>query len=101
MALLEGRDYLKYVPSKVASASVALARHTLFKTEPWSKRMEESAGYSLKQLSPVVQKQQDTFKGSPFREQQSIQKKYASDKFERVALLRPRILVLDGGEDEE
>ncbi|RZC32432.1 G2/mitotic-specific cyclin-A [Asbolus verrucosus] len=99
LVLLEGEDYLQQFPSKLASASLVLARHTLFKPEPWTKNMEESAGYSLKQLSPVVQKQQKTFRSSPFKEQQTIQKKYASDKYQRVALLKPRILLLE--EDEE
>lgn len=89
---------MKYFPSKLASASLALARHTLFKPEPWNRKLEETAGYTMKQLSPVVQKQQTTFKSSPFKEQQAVQKKYASEKYQRVALVKPRILVLD---DEE
>ncbi|EFA08020.1 G2/mitotic-specific cyclin-A [Tribolium castaneum] len=98
LVLLEGDEYLQHFPSKLAAASLALARHTLAKPEPWNRKLEETAGYTLKQLSPVVQKQHKTFKSSPFKEQQAIQKKYASVKYQRVALLKPRILQLD---DEE
>ncbi|XP_044252308.1 G2/mitotic-specific cyclin-A-like [Tribolium madens] len=98
LVLLEGDEYLQHFPSKLASAALALARYTLSKSDPWNRKLEETAGYTLKQLSPVVQKQQKTFKSSPFKEHQAIQKKYASEKYQRVALLKPRILELDGEE---
>ena len=99
LVLLEGEGYLQYYPSTLAAASLVLARHTLFKADPWPPKMAETAGYSLRQLSPIVQKQHKTFKSSPFKEREAVRNKYSSDKYQRVALVKPRVLVLE--EDEE
>ncbi|XP_018568143.1 G2/mitotic-specific cyclin-A-like [Anoplophora glabripennis] len=101
LALLEGEDYLDHFPSKLAAASIALARHTLSKQKPWPEKLQNASGYTLKELSPVVQRQQKTFSDSPLKDQQAIQTKYKSEKFNRVALLKPRMLVLDELDDEE
>lgn len=101
LALLEGEDYLDHFPSKLAAASIALARYTLAKQKPWPEKLKKVSGYTLKELSPVVQRQQKTFRDSPLKEQQSIQTKYKSEKYNRVALLKPRVLVLDDLDDEE
>lgn len=99
LVLLEGEDYLQYLPSKLASASIALARFTLSKRNPWPRKLEASSGYTLKQLSPVVHKQNRTFNQSPIKPQQAIQTKYQTDVYHRVALLKPKILNLDETED--
>mgnify|MGYP005983990709 CR=1 FL=1 len=50
-------------------------------------------------VEPIVQKQHKTFKSSPFKEREAVRNKYSSDKYQRVALVKPRVLVLE--EDEE
>ncbi|KAJ8923341.1 hypothetical protein NQ315_001899 [Exocentrus adspersus] len=101
LALLEGEDYLDHLPSKLAASSVVLARHTLAKSKPWPQKLKKVSGYSLKELSPVVQRQQKTFRESPMREQKAVQTKYSSPKYNRVALVRPRALMLEYLEDED
>ncbi|KAG5887270.1 hypothetical protein JTB14_015707 [Gonioctena quinquepunctata] len=101
LVLLEGDDYLNHYPSKLASASIALARHTLSKSTPWPKKLKKVSGYSFKELSPVVQRQLRTLNDSPMKEQQTIQMKYKSPKYNRVALLKPRVLVLEDFGDQE
>jgi len=101
LVLLEGEDYLNYLPSKLAAASIALARHTISKEKPWPKVFKEHSGYTIQQLSPVVQKQHQIFRDSPLREQQAIQAKYRSDKYNKVALLKPRNLVMEDFQEEE
>ncbi|XP_066159276.1 G2/mitotic-specific cyclin-A-like [Euwallacea fornicatus] len=95
LVLLEGQDYLQHLPSKLAAASIALARHTLSQSKPWPRKFKEHCGYSFKQLSPVVQRQQQTLIESPLKEQQEIQTKYKSEKYNKVALLKPKRLVLE------
>lgn len=101
LVLLEGDEYLNFLPSKLAAASIALARYTLSKDKPWPKKFKEHSGYTMQQLSPVVQKQQQTFMDSPLKTQKSVQTKYKSEKFNKVALLKPRNLVLEDFQDEE
>ncbi|XP_056644162.1 cyclin-A2-like [Diorhabda sublineata] len=94
LVLLEGDDYLEILPSKVAAACIALARYTLWKRTVWPKKLKAVSGYSLKELSPVVQKQNQTLGSSPMKKQQAIQSKYKSEKLSKVALTRPRKILL-------
>lgn len=99
LVLLEGEDYLQYFPSKLAAGCLALARQTLSKPVTWPKKFEESSGYTLKQLSPVLQRQHKSFEDSPTKKQQAIQSKYKSEKYLKVADLKPRTLDLGLFED--
>ncbi|KAJ8965514.1 hypothetical protein NQ317_004604 [Molorchus minor] len=94
LALLEGDDYLNQFPSKLAAASIALARYTFSKQKPWPEKLKGSQ-------RPVVQRQQKTFRDSPSKGQQAIQTKYKSEKYNRVALLKPRALNLNDFDDDE
>lgn len=95
---MEGNDYLNLLPSKLAAACVALARYTLWKRITWPKRLKKVSGYSLKDLSPVIQKQNQTLNDSPMKQQQAIQSKYKKSMFNKVALIKPRKLVLEENE---
>jgi len=55
----------------------------------------------LKQLSPIVVRQQQSLIDSPHKEQQEIQTKYKSEKYHSVALLKPRNLSLALLDEEE
>ncbi|KAH0998720.1 cyclin-A2-like [Dendroctonus ponderosae] len=100
LVLLEGDQYLNHLPSELAAASVALARFTICEEPSWPKKFKRHCGYSIKHLSPVVQKQQQSLVDSGRKQLNSIQKKYQSDKFHRVALLKPRNLILEDFQDE-
>ncbi|XP_050498304.1 cyclin-A2-like [Diabrotica virgifera virgifera] len=95
LVLLEGDDYLTHFPSKLASACIALARYTLLKRITWPKKLKKASGYSLKELSPVVKRQHKTLKDSPLKQQQAVQTKYKSPKFSRVALTKPRLIIME------
>lgn len=92
---MEGDDYLEYFPSKLAAACIALARFNLSKPNPWPAKLKKASGYSLKELSPVVQKQHKTLEDSPLQYQQSVSKKYKSSRYHKVALMKPRALSLE------
>lgn len=55
----------------------------------------------MKQLSPVVKKQQKLFVESPTKSQQAIQEKYKSTKYKCVAYLKPISFNLDDIDDED
>lgn len=93
--LVENTDYLEHLPSKIASSSVALARMTLNKEEAWPKKLESFTKYSMKQLSPVVKKQQKIFVESPSKPQQGVQKKYKSPNYKCVGKVKPIAFNLD------
>lgn len=97
---MEGEDYLAYLPSKLSASSIALARMTLWKKEPWPKQMKISTGYSLKELSPVIEKQNKTYRDSPTNSLQAIRNKYRSEKYSEVAMLQPRKIMFSNSLDD-
>lgn len=94
MVLLEGEDYLEYLPSKLSASAIALARLTLSTKEPWPKDIKNSTGFSLKELSPVIQRQNKTFHESPTHTLQAVHSKYKNDKYYNVALIKPKQIIL-------
>lgn len=101
--LLENTNYLQHLPSKIAASSVALARLTLSPTnkkEVWPKQLKNFSNYSIRQLSPVVKKQQKIFVESPTKPQQAIQEKYKSPKYRCVAFIKPVALNLHDSDEE-
>ncbi|XP_030763604.1 G2/mitotic-specific cyclin-A-like [Sitophilus oryzae] len=101
LVLLEGDEYLNHLPSKLAAASIVVARYTLSEEQVWPSKFKESSGYTLQQLSPLVKKQHETFKDSPLKEQQAIQTKYKNEKYFKVALVKPKNLLIDYLEESE
>lgn len=95
LVLLEGDQYLNFKPSEIAAASILFARFNLMKPILWPKEIEQSSGYTIKHLSPIVKAQSVTLKDSPLKAHQTIQEKYKSQKFNKVALLKPRVLRME------
>lgn len=79
MSLLEADPYLKYHPSKISAAALAVARYTL-EYPIWSKNIEENVGYKLGELKEIIQYLTKSFKRAPELAQQAIQEKYKSNK---------------------
>ncbi|XP_034944617.1 G2/mitotic-specific cyclin-A [Chelonus insularis] len=89
LSLLEADDYLQFLPSHLAAAAVAVARHTL-QEEAWPHELELSTGYSFQDLKECIRCLCETFANAPTLPQQAIQEKYKSRKYGHVALLLPR-----------
>lgn len=87
---MEGGPYMKFLPSKLAASSIALARHTIDVENPWPKSLAECSGYQFEELVPIMKCQHVTFRDSPTKPQQAIQTKYKTDKYHRVGLLKPK-----------
>jgi len=89
LSLVDGESFLRFSPSLVAASSLALARHTLGQ-EAWSVDMEETSGYSISDLKHCLLRLYQTYKDANKLKQQSIQNKYRSSKFDKVADIQPR-----------
>ncbi|VEN43525.1 unnamed protein product [Callosobruchus maculatus] len=102
LVLLEGSDYIEHFPSKLAAASIALATLHIRadKKGPWTTKLKQLSGYTLKELSPVIKRQLKTLEDSPRKQQQAIQAKYSSSRYHSVAKCYPK-LNLENLENED
>ncbi|KAJ6649446.1 G2/mitotic-specific cyclin-A, partial [Pseudolycoriella hygida] len=94
LSLLEDDPYLKFLPSKIASAAVALARHNL-NMPIWSTQLQEVTGYALSDLKHLIYLLSRTHVASVDLKQQAVQEKYKALKYKEVSMLEP-ILMNDG-----
>ncbi|KAK0158871.1 hypothetical protein PV328_009814 [Microctonus aethiopoides] len=99
LSMLEADPYLQYLPSHLAAAAVAVARHTL-QEEAWPHELELSTGYSIRDLRKCIGYLTETFSNAPNLPQQAIQEKYKSTKYGHVALLLPRSTDIQTYEDD-
>jgi cyclin A len=79
LALLETDPYLKFAPSQISAAALALARYTL-DLPIWSKSLETNTGYSLKDLKEIVIALNKSHTIAKTAQQQAIQEKYKHNK---------------------
>lgn len=91
LAMLETEPYLETLPSVLASAAIALARHTLDET-PWTEELHKNTGYELKHLQKCIEFLHSMFTKAPKMKQQAIQEKYKREKYLHVASLTPKSL---------
>lgn len=99
LSMLEADPYLQYLPSHLAAAAIAVARHTL-QEEAWPHELELSSGYSFNQLRNCIAYLSKTFSNAPNIQQQAIQEKFKHSKYGHVALLLPRSTEVLSYEDE-
>ncbi|KAK7065568.1 hypothetical protein SK128_001041 [Halocaridina rubra] len=89
MTMLDCDPYLRYLPSTIAAASVALANHTQGRT-PWPRHVEEGTGYTLQQVKECYVNLHHTFSKAQEVQHHAIQDKYGSSKWHSVSQLTPR-----------
>ncbi|GLV35441.1 Cyclin A [Carabus blaptoides fortunei] len=89
MSMLEADPYLQYLPSMLAASAICVARDTM-ELEPWTSELEDTIGYTHRHLQPCVKLLQETFNAAATLQQQAIQEKYKSNKYQHVAMLLPR-----------
>jgi len=76
---------LKFPPSKVAAASVYLARAMIHKTPLWSATLEHYSTYNEAQVRECAEEMNELLKKSQKSSLKAIRKKYALPKFGQVA----------------
>jgi len=89
LSLLEGDPYLQFLPSVLASSTVAYARHTLG-MEAWPADVAESTGYQLSALIPCLTHLNTTHSRAPHIPQQAVREKYKHNRWHGVSLVNHR-----------
>lgn len=79
LTLLEADPYLQYLPSVLAAACIALARHTLDQ-EAWPQDLEDATRYKFEDLKPCISHLNQTFSNASTYPQQAIMEKYKANR---------------------
>lgn len=87
--MLEADPYLQFLPSILAASAIYLARDTM-ELEAWSSELEEVTCYTEKHLTACVKFLHQCYSSASTLQQQAIQEKYKSSKYQHVALILPR-----------
>ncbi|XP_075215118.1 cyclin A [Lycorma delicatula] len=85
LSLLEGDPYLQYLPSLVACAAIATARHRLGYAESWTDDLIHASGYSLDELAPCICDFNDTHSKAETLPQKAVWEKYKTNKWHNVS----------------
>ncbi|XP_076312875.1 G2/mitotic-specific cyclin-A-like [Tachypleus tridentatus] len=88
LSLVEGDQYLRFLPSVVAAAAVCLANHT-GGFIPWDEKLATSSGYSYEDIQECVRCLYDSICKAQSSPQQAIREKYKSSKNYSVSLMSP------------
>jgi len=91
LSLVDGENFLRYQPSQVAAAAVALARHTLG-SEAWPELLASQAGYQVDDFKDCLLALHSTFSLAESSAQQAIREKYRATKYQAVSDLLPASL---------
>ncbi|KAM7358088.1 cyclin A isoform 1-T3 [Cochliomyia hominivorax] len=89
LSLLEADPYLRFYPSMISAASLALARH-LCNLPIWSEELEEITTYRLEDLKEVFLCLCKSHNAAVTLPQQAIQEKYKAEKYRQVSTLTPQ-----------
>lgn len=88
MSLVDGENFLRFPPSQVGGAAVALARHTLG-LEAWPHHLATQAGYQVEELKESLVALHVLFTQAETAAQQAVRDKYRTTKYHGVSELSP------------
>jgi len=91
LSLMSGENFLRYTPSLVAAASIALARHTMG-TEAWPSAVAESSGISVHDLQECLVALHAVYVQAEGSAQQAVREKYKNSKYHAVSDIPPPVL---------
>lgn len=92
LALVDGQTFLKYSPSQLAAACVAMARHTL-DLSAWPEHLSIRTGYTLDELKECFVGLHNVFTKAETNPQQAVRDKYKdSKKYFAVSELSPPVI---------
>lgn len=89
LSMLEADPYLQFLPSMLAASGIYLARQTL-ELEAWPIEIEKKLGYSVRQMQNCITHLYNTFLSAANLQQQAINEKYKSTKYQHVSMILPR-----------
>lgn len=94
LSLLEGDPYLQYLPSNIACAALASARHSLEYEDVWTEELSLASGYTLDELVPCICHFNDTHNKAKSLSQQAICEKYKANKWHNASEIPHRPLII-------
>merc|ERR1740129_351123 len=91
LSLLHGDRFLKFSPSLMAAASLALARHSLGSSEAevWTSELASFTGYQVEDFRECLLALHSMWGEAAASPQQAINEKYKSSKYHSVSELSP------------
>jgi len=90
LSLLHGDTFLKFPPSLVAAACLALSRHSLgSSSEVWPRDLVSLTGYEVSSLKECLLSLHSMWRAAASSPQQAINEKYKSSKYSAVSDLLP------------
>jgi len=91
LSLLHGDRFLKFSPSQMAAASLALARHSLGSSsgEVWTSELASFTGYQVEDFRECLLALHSMWGEAAASPQQAINEKYKSSKYHSVSELSP------------
>ena len=75
LTLIDGEAFMPFAPSIIASAAVALSRHTLG-LAAWEDAMVAKTGYNVDDFKECLIRLHETFQRAPDMAQRAVQEKY-------------------------
>lgn len=94
LSLLEGDPYLQFLPSVLASSTIAYARHALG-LEAWPADIADSTGYQLSALIPCITHLNTTHSRAPHIPQQAVREKYKHNRWHGVSHINHRLMAFN------
>jgi len=88
LTLVQMEPYIGYLPSTIAASAVCVANYTLG-LPTWTPTAEFYSGYQIEDLSECIRQLHTTFENCKSWDQQAVQGKYKSAKFQSVSSLTP------------
>ena len=74
--MIDGEAFMPFAPSIIASAAVALARHTLGMAAWEEEPMVKMTGYTVEDFKECLIRLHETFERAPEMAQQAVREKY-------------------------
>ena len=75
LTMIDGEAFMPFVPSIIACAAVALARHTMG-LAAWEDSMAAKTGYNIDDFKECLIRMHETFERAPEMQQKAVQEKY-------------------------
>jgi len=89
LTMIDGEAFMPFAPSIIASAAVALARHTLGLAAWEEEPMVTKTGYSVDDFKECLIRLHETFERAPEMAQQAVREKYKNASYYSVSEVKP------------
>jgi len=89
LTMIDGEAFMPFAPSIIASAAVALARHTLGLAAWEEEPMVTKTGYNVDDFKECLIRLHETFERAPEMAQQAVREKYKNASYYSVSEVKP------------